>query len=173
MHDMGRALLAAADGESLTAARSLLVYDARPFVDFFIGTLCSFRANYPDRLLFSLAKQLCWGVGDCFEEVVTSSVRLMDMFGTPTLGCGTDPSKGAVVPRALSCYWVPGASAHVAKELGHYLQCTRAVMTGAQFLSIAGPDDTKVGTDLNLSMAYMHHPVKRLSCVCIAQVERG
>ena len=42
---------------------------------------------------------------------------------------------------------------HVDRELMRYVTAGRRVLNNAQFLTMSGPDDTKVGTDFCVAMA--------------------
>eukprot|EP00959_Pyramimonas_sp_CCMP1952_P294024 6149626-Pyramimonas_sp.AAC.1 len=40
---------------------------------------------------------------------------------------------------------------------------------GAQVLSVAGPDATKIGSDFAVMMAVMLEPKSKLACICLPQ----
>ena len=54
-------------------------------------------------------------------------------------------------------------------ELQQYIDSTVQVMRDQRFVSLSGPDETKIGPDLQIAMAYIMNPAKSVVAVCMAQ----
>ena len=66
--------------------------------------------------------------------------------------------------------WDPENWRRVEGEFGVDMPTRRKKFRGSQFVSIAGPDSTKVGTDLSFTMGALMNPENGQVCVALPQV---
>ena len=89
--------------------------------------------------------------------------------GCFNLKCLRGDVKEAKVAKPSPAY-DPKSPAHTASELHRYIRATQRMQRlQNQFISMAGPDSTKVGTDFSCSMGYLYNPGTKKAAVLAPQ----
>ena len=112
----------------------------------------------------SMAGQVLCYVTDVLEKKFCDGCALSDIFGE-------ELATGDVVAGNRKCYY-PGNAHQTLRELGHYIRCAKHEFKNANIISISGPDCTKIGTDLNISMMYVMNCETGKIAVATPQVMR-
>lgn len=69
--------------------------------------------------------------------------------------------------------WHPENWRLTARELWRYREAARQEFQNPLFLSMAGPDGTKVGTDLQIQAAVLFNPISGVAAICPPQAPMG
>ena len=142
-------------------AAGLRDYEGITFEQLFIDLILEcLNLNSKGELIVRIASQLLWQVSSCIEGRLCTAVHSASSDGSrrPLRPIPSDVSAG---PPESATVWSAENKRHTARELWRYQEACRTATQNAMFVSVAGPDATKIGTDLNIQVA------------CIADSEQG
>ena len=66
--------------------------------------------------------------------------------------------------------WLPNGWRHTSRKLWRYRAAAQEAMANRMFLSLAGPDGTKMGADLSIQMGALMNSANGMVCVAPPQV---
>jgi len=116
-----------------------------------------------------LAAQLVWSTTTFIEQAFMQGMTVVDLFGEQSkcpVPVDTEMHIDLVEP---STTWHPRNVCLTKRELSHYIVCSRKAFSTAGFISVCGPDATKVGDDLAVCMAYLAAPEANVVAVAAPQ----
>jgi hypothetical protein len=140
-----------ASGENGKDCQLIMEFHGKPF-DLFFTALCCACAGRRSGLILSIYKQLLWATSVLIEKKVTSRST------TRTIrACKRELSRAYsdvdVEDVQVTKCWDARNPRHVERQLGCHQLAAQRMFEPEQFLSICGPDGSKVGTDLAINMA--------------------
>ena len=109
-----------------------------------------------------VAGQILWQVCQVVERKCCAGVTRL-RFGCTrrqlrkTLSDASAASATSVKPAKVAMITNTKNPRHMIRELWRYQQACKETMAEPMFLSVGGPDGTKVGTDLSLQVAVVYH----------------
>jgi hypothetical protein len=162
----GGGLMTTKDASS--AASKLLGLAGGSFKEFFCGLAAS-TASHKQGLLLSVFKQVLWQVNYVIEKKLTSPVFTRTVRAVKRELSRAYSDVPAATVQATPC-WDPSNWRHVERELGRHQAACQKIYANEQVLSICGPDGTKVGTDLSITMAAFLGPTSKLVGLSFPQV---
>ena len=132
------------------------------FYDFFVGmnNLGARNLSKGKHILFALFRQLLWAVSSVFEKKVTSLTPVHTVRGVKREASRTYSDLPDTTVQRYNIY-NPNNHRYTERELGRYVMASERGFRLSQHVALAGPDSTKVGTDLGLTMAAALNPVTR------------
>ena len=140
------------------------------FAEFFIPLVLDAGRRETRTMSVRIASQILWRVSDIFETKICAPFSSFSIAGVPRelKPLASDVSVGEI---SLSTIWDKSNWRQGARELWRYRQASlQAFPQKPLFVALAGPDCTKVGTDLSISMCMVFNPVNQLASVGPPQV---
>ena len=120
-------------------------------------------------IMWSLFRQMCHQCARTFEKRVARGRDIQTIRGVKRTPNHTyDPESLPKVSRKP--IWDPTNWRATERELGRYVQASVYDFDDTLDISVAGPDATKVGTDLGLNMVAFFNPTDEKTCVALPQV---
>lgn len=121
--------------------------------------------------LAGVASQLLWQVSKLAEDKLGKAAVSKNLDGTRRVlrAMASDISvDGCSAPKVYD----PNNWRHTSRELHRYREACRREFGTPQFVSMAGPDGTKVGTDLSIQIGVLLNPVIGVAAVAPPQVQK-
>ena len=111
---------------------------------------------------------LLWQVASLAENKFARRSAYVGHDGVPRV-LQPRPSDAVLAPVELAPCWDPGNRRHTHRELFRYREATQMAFDKSQFISMGGPDGTKVGTELALQAAVIMNQATGTVAVCPPQ----
>ena len=160
------------------AMTDILMLDGLPMAVVF-GKLCNESAVVTDDWTMTVMRQLVWAVGQTIEmEVLEKAERSARPHGSPPAPLGGNGGNGSndddddddTEMMCQSLVYDSRNWRHTDREERRYLDATKLSCEGSRCFSMAGPDGSKVGTDLGIFGGAIMGSKKRKVAVCPWQV---
>ena len=130
--------------------------------------VCS-KGESCSRLFRSVASQVMWAVSANMEDALMKGMQVNNIFGDVVRPKEPAPDDTCADLLEASSYWHPRNPYLTKRELSHYILCSQATLSTASFISVSGPDGTKVGSDLKVEMSYIAAPETGIVAVAAPQ----
>ena len=147
----------------------LLELDGLEFEDFFIRLVMLVLNNKKTDLAVRVASQMIWQVIQIAEDKLCSTSRYLGKDGVKR-ELQPVASDVSIAAADVQNIWNAENWRHTSRELWRYREASRTAMDNPLFVSLAGPDGTKVGTDLAIQMAAIMNPSTGIVCLAPPQV---
>ena len=140
------------------------------FYQFFTGLANAANSDvHAERVIWTIYMQVLNKTSRILEKQMSLEHGLKTIRGLKREASGTYDGQLAVNASTRIIYdssdW-----RYTVRELGKYAAATVADFQVTKHVSLAGPDQTKVGTDLGVAMAASLNPITHKTAICIPQV---